>query len=193
MNGLVLETPFTSIRAMLIAIYPQKWLPYRYLYPFLWNQWDSRQALLRIAESNAKPLVLILPAGRDELVPKSHAAELENVCKDGGIDVRRLTVKGALHHEVLGKHEGRQAVVNFLRSIAEKGLCQGSAARESIGRVPCICQGFLLSLPNATTFLSVPNESTSAILLVPENSIHSLSIPQPQPPVGGNPHSSAWR
>ena len=120
-NGLVLETPFTSIRAMLVAIYPQKWLPYRYLYPFLWNQWDSRQALLRIAESNAKLSVLILPADRDELVPKSHAAELENVCKDGGIDVRRLTVKGALHHEVLGKHEGRQAIVSFLRSIAGKG------------------------------------------------------------------------
>lgn len=120
-SGLVMETPFTSIRAMLVAIYPQKWLPYRYLYPFLWNQWDSRQALFRVSESNVKPLVLILPAGRDDLVPKSHAAELENVCKDGGIDVRRLMVKGALHHEVLSKHEGRQAVVSFLRSIAEKG------------------------------------------------------------------------
>ena len=120
-DGLVLETPFTSIRAMLTEIYPQKWLPYRYLYPCLWNHWDSRRALLRVAESNVKPSVLILPAGHDELVPKSHAAELENVCKDGGIDVKRLTVKGALHHEVLSKHEGRQAVVNFLKSIAESG------------------------------------------------------------------------
>lgn len=120
-DGLVLETPFTSIRAMLTEIYPQRWLPYRYLYPFLWNHWDSRQALLRVAESSAKPSVLILPAGHDELVPESHAAELENVCKNGGIDVRRLTVKGALHHEVLSKHEGRQAVIKFLRSIAEKG------------------------------------------------------------------------
>ena len=41
-DGLVLETPFTSIRAMLVAIYPQQWLPYRYLYPFLWNHWNSR-------------------------------------------------------------------------------------------------------------------------------------------------------
>lgn len=40
-NGLMLETPFTSISAMLIAIYPQKWLPYRYLYPFLWDHWQA--------------------------------------------------------------------------------------------------------------------------------------------------------
>ena len=43
----------------------------------------------------------------------------------------------------------------------------------------------------ATTFLNVPNGNTSAILLAPENSMTSLSTPQPQPPVGGMPHSSA--
>ena len=119
-SGLVLETPFTSIRDMLVAIYPQKWLPYRYLYPFLWNHWDSRRALLRIARSDAKPTVLILPAGRDELVPESHGAELEEICKDGKMDVQRVVVSGALHHEVLSKSKGRQAVIGFLRSIAEK-------------------------------------------------------------------------
>lgn len=43
----------------------------------------------------------------------------------------------------------------------------------------------------ATTFLNVPNGNTSAIRLAPENSMTSLSTPQPQPPVGGMPHSSA--
>lgn len=119
-DGLLLETPFTSIRAMLVAIYPQKWLPYRYLYPFLWNHWDSRQALLRVARSSSKPKVLILPAGRDELVPESHGAELEEVCKDGEMDVQRVVISGALHHEVLSKPKGRQAVVGFLRSVGEK-------------------------------------------------------------------------
>ena len=71
-NDLVPGIPFISIRAMLIAIDPHKWLPYRYLCPFLWSCWDSRQALLRIANSNAnaKPTVLILPAGHDVLVPE---------------------------------------------------------------------------------------------------------------------------
>lgn len=36
-TGLILETPFTGIKSMLLALYPQKWLPYQYLWPFLWN------------------------------------------------------------------------------------------------------------------------------------------------------------
>lgn len=35
LRALILETPFTNVRDMLVALYPQKWLPYRYLYPFL--------------------------------------------------------------------------------------------------------------------------------------------------------------
>ncbi|KAL9027374.1 MAG: hypothetical protein Q9196_004090 [Gyalolechia fulgens] len=31
LSGLLLETPFVSVRAMLTTIYPQKWLPYRQL------------------------------------------------------------------------------------------------------------------------------------------------------------------
>lgn len=33
-SDLLLETPFVNVRAMLLALYPQKWLPYRYLGPF---------------------------------------------------------------------------------------------------------------------------------------------------------------
>ena len=116
-KGLLLETPFTSVRGMLIALYPQKWLPYRYLHPFLRNHWDCRQALSRLATSHAKPKVLILPAGEDELVPQAHGIELEEVCKDVQLDVERTVVKGALHHEVLGKPPGRAAVVKFLKKI----------------------------------------------------------------------------
>ena len=43
-DGLILETPFTSIADMLTSLYPQRWLPYRYLVPFLWNWWDSKAA-----------------------------------------------------------------------------------------------------------------------------------------------------
>lgn len=78
----------------------------------------------RIAKSSVRPQALILPAGDDQLVPKPHAAELEDVCKDGGMDVRRVAVFGALHHEVLSKHESRQALGSFLRSITKKGQCQ---------------------------------------------------------------------
>ena len=119
-KGLLLETPFTSVRAMLVALYPQKWLPYRYLSPFLWNHWDSIQTLSRISVSHAEPKVLVLPAGDDELVPQAHAMELEVVCKAGQMDVKRTVVKGALHHEVVAKTQGRAAVVEFLKQIGEQ-------------------------------------------------------------------------
>lgn len=73
---------------MLIAVYPQRGLLYRYLKPFLWNNWDSRHAFIRNASSNAKPTVLILPAGHDELVPESHTAELGELCKGGEMEIQ---------------------------------------------------------------------------------------------------------
>jgi uncharacterized protein len=34
-RGLLLETPFIDLQSMLVALYPQKILPYRYFSPFL--------------------------------------------------------------------------------------------------------------------------------------------------------------
>ena len=120
---LILETPFTSIRDMLVTIYPQRWLPYRYLWPFLRNHLDSWQALEQIAKqpSTELPEVVILEAGQDELVPKSHGDALEKRCTSLGLKVQRHVIKGALHTEVLSRAEGRAvaavAVGTVSRSI----------------------------------------------------------------------------
>ena len=42
------------------------------------------------------------------------------MCKDGEIDVRRVVVRRALHHDVLSKPKGPHAVIDLLRRIAEK-------------------------------------------------------------------------
>ncbi len=93
-KGLLLETPYTSVRAMLLAFYLQKWLRYRYLYHSLWDHWNRRQTVSQIATSG-KPKVLILQAGEDELVPRAHCSELQGVCQAGRMDVERIVVKGA--------------------------------------------------------------------------------------------------
>jgi uncharacterized protein len=120
-SGLILETPFTSIRDMLVALYPQKWLPYRYLGPFLRNSWDSTKALHEIKGSMGSdgPRVMILSADKDELVPPEHALKLENICAEYGMDVRHRAVRGALHTEAMAREEGRSAVVHFLREIGK--------------------------------------------------------------------------
>ena len=116
---ILLETPFLSIREMLSAIYPQAWLPYRYLWPFLTNNWELRPVIPRIAvkQRTENPQVLVLQAGSDELVPHEHGLRLEKLLVDAGLDVQRIEAHGCLHTEVLLRGAGRNHIVSFLQEI----------------------------------------------------------------------------
>ncbi|KAK5111602.1 hypothetical protein LTR85_011831 [Meristemomyces frigidus] len=112
--GLVMETPFTSVKSMLLALYPQRWLPYQYLHPFLWNHWDSGAALRTIAEAGTRPKLLLMPATRDEVVPPIEIQKLESICRELKLDYERKNVIGALHTEATTRREGQDAVANFI-------------------------------------------------------------------------------
>lgn len=116
-SGLLLETPFVDLKSMLVALYPQKFLPYRYLAPFLRSTWDSKTALGNIGNSTPTLRTLILEAGDDEIVPAGQAQILEDVCKEKGLQASRLTVKGALHTEVMARPSGRSRIVEFIGSF----------------------------------------------------------------------------
>ena len=130
--GLLLETPFTSLREMIIALYPQKFLPYRYLGPFLWSIWDSRAALNKIGDSretaalyetadasHTKIEVLLLEAGNDELVPAGNALQLQKICQQYSqrIQVKHVVINGALHTNVMMKNEGKKEIIRYLEAI----------------------------------------------------------------------------
>lgn len=119
--ALILETPFVSVRSMLLALYPQRWLPYRYLGPFLRNWWDSEEALRSISNPGSngtgKRKVLVVSAEKDELVPSEQADVIEKLCIEGGMDVSRTRVRGALHTEATFRGDGRNAVVSFLKRL----------------------------------------------------------------------------
>ncbi|KAI1298237.1 Alpha/Beta hydrolase protein [Xylaria venustula] len=118
LNSLVLETPFTSIRAMLEVLYPQKWLPYKYLWPFLRNHLNSWENLKFIADRYGKkasaPEVLIVQAAKDELVPAELSQELYSRCLELQLPVRKTMVDGAFHNDVTFRAEGRRAISQFL-------------------------------------------------------------------------------
>ncbi|KAI0109045.1 Alpha/Beta hydrolase protein [Nemania sp. FL0031] len=119
LNSLILETPFTSIRAMLEVLYPQKWLPYKYLWPFLRNHLDSWKNLELITsiysvESSAMPEILILQAAKDELVPAELSQKLYDRCVELQIPVRRGSVNGAFHNDAMFRTEGRKIVSQFI-------------------------------------------------------------------------------
>jgi pimeloyl-ACP methyl ester carboxylesterase len=120
---LILETPFTSIKAMLLTLYPQKWLPYQYLWPFLWNHWDSEKELRKLAAVDVqyRPDVLFIGATRDEVVPAGEADRLEAVSKEVGLVTHRRDVIGALHTDATIRVEGRKIVCSsVVDAISER-------------------------------------------------------------------------
>ncbi|KAL3446013.1 Alpha/Beta hydrolase protein [Aspergillus insuetus] len=125
-SGLILEAPISSIKDMLISLYPQKWLPYRYLLPFSWNNWDVEAALEKIARhreeapESARPVppILIMSAASDEVIPLWVADQLEEKAKTLGLDVERKNVKGAMHIEGPLKVAGRKALVDFIFRVS---------------------------------------------------------------------------
>ena len=109
-RALVLETPFLGVRAMLQAVYPERWLPYRYLGWALWNRWELVPAL-----RGWRGRALVLEAGRDELVPAGQAAAVADALRAGVV-----RVEGALHVECMSRPGGRRAVVDFLSEIVDE-------------------------------------------------------------------------
>lgn len=123
-HGLILETPFTSARAMLQALYPQKWLPYQYLWPFLRNQldaWTNLGILAKKYRIEDAPRVYIIEAGKDELVPASHNESLRQRCLEVGLPVEHFKIRGALHNDASVRAEGKTAIA---RSILLAGATQ---------------------------------------------------------------------
>lgn len=140
LHKLILETPFLGMsvfyswgfwlskinkrysKAMLETLYPQKWLPYRHLHPFLRNHLDSWKALGELHERTQKsgskvPDILILQAGKDELVPESHGSLLEKRCLELELEVRREVIQSALHNEVLVRGGGSTIIAEAIRNV----------------------------------------------------------------------------
>ncbi|KAH7153156.1 Alpha/Beta hydrolase protein [Dactylonectria macrodidyma] len=127
LDALILETPFLSARDMLQALYPQKWLPYQYLHPFLWNHLDSWTNLGVIAQryKGRQPSVYMVEAGKDELVPADHGVGLYQRCEDVGLLVERRKVRGALHNEASVRTEGKNALAQSILLAVTRAQAPG--------------------------------------------------------------------
>ena len=133
-TAIILETPFVSIRHMVHELYPQKWLPYRYLTPFLWNRWDIDEAVRNLSDWGFAPRkILMLVAGKDEVVGNAQGLAVERILKkylvrepgkhvgqgpQAATAVERVVIKDALHVECVIKDKGRQAIVQLLQQVA---------------------------------------------------------------------------
>ncbi|KAL4930470.1 Alpha/Beta hydrolase protein [Aspergillus undulatus] len=142
-SGLILEAPISSIKDMLISLYPQKWLPYRYLWPLSWNTWDVADSLEKLGQHKNKasqshsefnlsananshhghvPPILLMSAASDEVIPTWVADQLVDKARHHRLDIQRTDVKGAMHIEGPLKAEGKKALVEFIvNSSARSG------------------------------------------------------------------------
>lgn len=123
--ALILETPFLSIKEMLSELYPQKWLPYKHLHPFLRNFLDSYKNIGTIAAARKRqeltpPDILIVQAGRDEIVPERHTKELEKRCTEVGIPFETVVIPKAFHNDAIAY--GRGFVAKFIMEQAVKAI-----------------------------------------------------------------------
>ncbi|KAF4121726.1 Alpha beta superfamily hydrolase [Geosmithia morbida] len=138
-DALVLETPFVSTRAMLTALYPQRWLPYQYLWPFLRNHMDSwaNFGVIASASSSAssaeqkQPAVYMVHAGKDELVPAEQGETLYQRCQHLGLSVQQVKVRGALHNEAIIRMQGKEAIAKYLTSAVEGARARAHVATAS--------------------------------------------------------------
>lgn len=121
-KGMILENPLPSIPFMVTALYPQKWLPYHWLGPAVWDRWDARGELKRRAVGSDSstgevkngawrlPPALWIRSGGDEIIPTSSSLGLAEGEEEDGVqrmweDWKRI--ERAEFGEGEGEGEGR--------------------------------------------------------------------------------------
>lgn len=119
--GVVLVSPYDSVRAVAAAVYP--WVPVAWL---LRHPFDSLATAPRIDV----PLLALI-AGDDRVIPPAHSRHL--VAAWGG-PARTVEVDGADHNDVAERPEYGAAIGEFLTATAARaqdggGDCDGSARR----------------------------------------------------------------
>jgi uncharacterized protein len=137
-HGLVLENAFTSVPDMLRALYPQRWLPYRHLGPFVRDRWDARAAAAtHISPQGLARRAMVLVSERDEVVPPAMGREIFEVLRvsgyaegdgDGGARgaVGRLVVlEGALHEDAWRYRDWAQAMKQYLETLEREPRLDG--------------------------------------------------------------------
>lgn len=129
LDSMILETPFLSMKDMLAAVYPNKWVPYRYLWPFLrnhLNNWGNIGILAeqRRAAKVTPPRIFVLEAGRDELVPPSHSEGIVRRCEEVGLPVEKAVVPSAYHNEAIIRTAGQKAVASAIETHAAEAAAR---------------------------------------------------------------------
>jgi len=119
----VLENAFTSVPDMLCALYPQRWLPYRYLGLFVRDRWDARAAAHGMRYRALAHRAMVLVSARDEVVPPAMGQQIFDALKSPDGNLGRLVVLDRALHEDAWRHQDwSQAMKQYLCDLEQKLL-----------------------------------------------------------------------
>lgn len=125
-DGLIFENGFSSIKDMVRTLYPQKFLPYYWLTPFVLDNWDALAAFSSESTSQhaIKPLSripkLFVSSAKDEIVPAEMVSKAYKTAADHneeGVTCQLLDVKDALHDTAFSKAVWITGITKFLGEV----------------------------------------------------------------------------
>lgn len=122
MQGLILENPFASIPEMVKALYPQRWLPYHYLTPFVLDRWNAVHAASNMSCDSLlwklSKSTLVLLSEKDELVPNSMATDILNATKSNGVS--SVVIRDALHENGWKQGQWAKEIARYVDNISRR-------------------------------------------------------------------------
>jgi len=118
-QGLILENPFASIPEMVKALYPQRWLPYHYLTPFVWDTWDAVHAASNVSQNSLLRRlsndILVLLSEKDELVPNRMGEGILNAMRPRGSS--SVVIRDALHENAWEQGQWVREIAQYVENI----------------------------------------------------------------------------
>ncbi|KAI0344482.1 hypothetical protein BDW22DRAFT_1471872 [Trametopsis cervina] len=135
-TGMILENPFASIPGMVQAIYPQRWLPYRYLGVFAFDRWDALREMQSLERPDSlldklKRSIMVVLSENDEIVPNDmgkafwHFAQLGGSQESTGAPLGRIVnIPGALHDDAWTKRQWQKELDSYMTAAAARHQAQ---------------------------------------------------------------------
>lgn len=105
LDGLILVTPFDSLKAVAESMYP--WLP---IGPFFSHEIDAASPL-----KGSKVRVAIIAAARDEIVPTERTNALRRIIPEPAYD---RTISNAGHNDIYSRSEFHEAMRAALKAVS---------------------------------------------------------------------------
>ncbi|KAF9494882.1 alpha/beta-hydrolase [Pleurotus eryngii] len=129
-KGLILENPFTSVPDMVQALYPERWLPYRYLAPLVFDKWDAYSAMVQATNrqpgtpetilDRLRPESMFLVSEKDEIVPPEMSLRLAAAASNPAAisdTPRSKIIEGALHENAWRTRTWRIEMTRYINEI----------------------------------------------------------------------------